>query len=295
MEKIKNIHLRKSQGFKFVIFLIVVLAVVQLWFLYSSYREIDVKIPDNLFTLPKPFPVSEITINSPYMPPESEVAESAQLSASTGNAFNEPPAEPETETAEDLALENNLDFSLSDIQKKIVFRLVELIEEDIEYGYKAYRETGYPNENVWISTDVISVVLRDVGYDIMELVYEDITAHKEDYPMDKTGRKDPAKNIDFRNVFILDKFFKRNALTLETEFILDKEDNDIQWQAGDIVFFEFENDNLGGFISSRLNEQGAPLIIMISKEFGKISEVDKLLEYNIVGHYRFPNPYEEDE
>jgi hypothetical protein len=39
------------------------------------------------------------------------------------------------------------------------------------------------------------------------------------------------------------------------------------------------------------NPEGVPLVIMISSELGKVSEVDKLLEYKIVGHYRYPNPY----
>jgi len=36
-----------------------------------------------------------------------------------------------------------------------------------------------------------------------------------------------------------------------------------------------------------------PLVIMISKDLGRVSEVDALLDYIIVGHYRYPNPYEE--
>ena len=71
----------------------------------------------------------------------------------------------------------------------------------------------------------------------------------------------------------------------------------IQWQPGDIVYFQFDPDDpykdYGGFISSRTNDQGVPLVIMLSKELVKISEVDKLMEYTVVGHFRYPNPYAE--
>jgi uncharacterized protein YijF (DUF1287 family) len=131
----------------------------------------------------------------------------------------------------------------------------------------------------------------------MELIYEDMTAHKEDYPMDIKKRKDPIKHIDFRDVFFQEQFFKRNALELDKQFIPDNRDNVIQWQPADILYFQFDPDNpyndLGGFISSRTNDNGVPLIIMISKELGRISEVDKLQEYKIVGHFRYPNPYDE--
>ena len=183
------------------------------------------------------------------------------------------------------------------MQKKIVLRLMALLEEDIQYGYKVYKETGYPNENIWISTDVIAMVLKDAGYDLMELINKDMVDHKEDYPLEIKNRKDPIKYIDFRDVFFQEQFFKRNALELEKKFIPGNKENMIQWQPGDIVYFQFDPENpyqdLGGFISSRNNDKGVPLVIMISKEFGRVLEVDKLQEYIIVGHFRYPNPYTE--
>ena len=118
--------------------------------------------------------------------------------------------------------------------------------------------------------------------------------HKEDYPMDIKGRKTAIKYIDSRDVFFQEKFFKRNALVLTTEYDIEDENRNLIWQPGDIVYFQFdENDpykDLGGFISPRANENGVPLVIMISSEFKKVSEVDRLLEYKIVGHFRYPQP-----
>jgi hypothetical protein len=142
------------------------------------------------------------------------------------------------------------------------------------------------------------MVLKDAGYDLMELINKDMVDHKEDYPLDIKNRKDPIKYIDFRDVFFQEQFFKRNALELEKKFIPDNKENMIQWQPGDIVYFQFDPEDpyqdLGGFISSKNNDNGAPLVIMISKEFGRVVEIDKLQEYIIVGHFRYPNPYAEE-
>ena len=98
-------------------------------------------------------------------------------------------------------------------------------------------------------------------------------------------------------MFFQEQFFKRNGLELEKKFIPGDKENMIQWQPGDIVYFQFDPENpyqdLGGFISSRNSDNGVPLVIMISKEFGRVVEVDKLQEYIIVGHFRYPNPYTE--
>ncbi|MBM3708950.1 MAG: DUF1287 domain-containing protein [Actinobacteria bacterium] len=299
MEKARKLQLRKSQSSKIIIFSVVILSVIQIWFLFSSYKEVITKIPADLFTSPRLFPESELIISSHYSPPEEE-----QASGQTNEEFlsSESILSETSETAAEYTAESTLEsseeFVLSDIQKKIVLRLMELLEEDITYGYKVYPETGYPTENIWVSTDVISVVYKDVGYDLMEIIHEDMKAHKEDYPMDIKRRSEPIKHIDFRDTYFQEKFFKRNALELDKQFVPDNKENKIQWQPGDIVYFQFDPDNpnldLGGFISSRTNDQGVPLVIMISKEFGKVSEVDKLLEYTIIGHYRYPNPYEEE-
>lgn len=301
MEKTKKIYARKSQGTKIIIFAVVVLAAVQVWFLYTNYKEVAIKLPEDLFASSKPFPVSELTINTPYIPPGEEGARVMENIPASTDGTTEDSSET-AESAEDTTAETAetpvQEFELSEVQKSIVLRLKELLEEDIQYGYEVYPESGYPPGNIWISTDVISTVLKDTGYDLMELINKDMTEHKEDYPLDIKKRDEAIKYIDFRDVFFQEQFFKRNALELDKQFIPGDADNNIQWQPGDIVYFQFDPDNpyqdLGGFISSRKNDQGVPLVIMISKEFGKISEVDKLMEYIVVGHYRYPNPYEEE-
>jgi len=300
MDKARKIYVRKSHGTKVIIFAVIVLAAVQGWFLYSSYKEVVTKMPKNLFESPRPFPLTELIANTPYIPSGQENIQATdntegpqETSEENLATVTETAGETETVVSETATPE----FELSEVQKKIVLRLMELLEEDIQYGYEVYPDSGYPPGNTWISTDVISVVLKDAGFDLMELVYKDMTEHKEDYPLDIKKRDEPIKYIDFRDVFFQEQFFKRNALELDKQFIPGDENNNIQWQPGDIVYFQFDPDNpyqdLGGFISSRKNDEGVPLVIMISKDLGRVSEIDTLLDYVVVGHFRYPNPYEE--
>ena len=171
---------------------------------------------------------------------------------------------------------------------------MKLPEEGIAYKYQAYPETGYPNEKNWISTDVISVVLNDCGYDLMELIFKDMTEHIDAYPMDKKGTTAPSKKSDFRVVYFQQKFFQRNALELPITFDAKDPANLLQWQPGDIVYFEIDAENpgkdVGGMISTHKSDKGIPLVIMITADLGKVTEVDALSTLKASGHFRYPYP-----
>ena len=284
-ERIRKKQYRKSVNYKYFIYIVGLIALLQLLTLRACYQEKIFKLPEKLFSSKIDFPISELTLDISYGESESRSIEDGDASV----------------TEEDSAIESDENQSaeiegqnLTDIQKKIVLKALELLDKDIKYGYEVFPDAGYPTSNVWISTDVISVTLRDCGYDLMELIYKDMSEHKEAYPMDIKGIKTPIKYIDFRVVFFQEKFFQRNALELTVEYDINDENKSLLWQEGDIVYFQFDENNpdkdLGGFISPRYNDEGVPLVIMISSEFGKVREVDKLLEYKIVGHYRYPPP-----
>ncbi len=288
-ERVRKKQFRKNINYKYFIYIVAIIALLQLLTLRDCYQEKIFKLPEKLFSSKIDFPISELTLDITYGEPESRFMEDS-------DAYM---------TEEDSAIESDENQSndieshnLSDIQKEIVLKALELLDEDIEYGYDVFPATGYPSSNVWISTDVISVTLRDCGYDLMDLIYEDMNEHKEAYPLDIRGRKTPIKYIDFRDVIFQEKFFERNATALPVEYDKENEDNNLLWQPGDIVYFQVDPDNqnqdLGGFIS-RYNNNGVPLVIMISKKLEKISEIeiDKLMEYKIVGHFRYP-PLEVD-
>ncbi len=273
-------------NYRYFIYAGIIIALLQFLALKTFYGEQEViKLPEKLFQSPVQYPMEELI-------PESGggAAGDGSRIIETGDA----PTASEEVPEEGSEGTGNGEALLTDIQKQIVLRLLELVEEDISYGYETYPETGYPPDDVWISTDVISMVLNDVGFDLMELIFRDMSENKQDYPMDIKGGRAPIKYIDFRDVFFQEQFFKRNALELPLEFDRDDPNNPVLWQPGDILYFQFDPDNpykdLGGFVSPRTNDEGIPLVIMISAELESVSEVDVLEEYTIVGHYRYPPP-----
>jgi len=239
-ERVRKKQFRKNINYKYFIYIVAIIALLQLLTLRACYQEKIFKLPEKLFSSKIDFPISELTLDITYGEPESRFMEDS-------DAYM---------TEEDSAIESDENQSndieshnLSDIQKEIVLKALELLDEDIEYGYDVFPATGYPSSNVWISTDVISVTLRDCGYDLMDLIYEDMNEHKEDYPMDIKDGKTATKYIDFRDVFFQEQFFKRNALTtLPVEYDKENEDNSFLWQPGDIVYFQFDENTVNKLI-----------------------------------------------
>ena len=298
-----NTRIRKSQRrrklrYDIIIVFFIILAGLQFWTLRSFYKELKVEIPQNLFKAFVSFPLSENIQGK-----ETEVSDfKSQNNGANGNS-SESEAANLLATTEEFsdATETNLyngsssdSFDLSDAQKKIILRLMKLPEEELEYQYQAYTETGYPDDKYWISTDVVSVVLNDCGYDLMELVFDDMNEHTDAYPMSLKGSSKPDKKADFRVVYFQQKFFQRNALELPTDFNPDDPANVLQWQPGDIVYFTIDEESPGkdvvGMLSNHSNPEGIPLVVMISKELGKVVETDALSELQVGSHFRYPYP-----
>ena len=140
--------------------------------------------------------------------------------------------------------------------------------------YKSrYYQTGYPNDGYGVCTDVVAYALKNAGYDLMELVAQDIENNPDGYDIDQ-----PDQNIDFRRVRNLKVYFAHTAIPLTTELTEPE-----QWQGGDIVIFESHI----GIISNRRNADGIPYVIHHNDPFQKTYEQDILQSReDIVGHYR---------
>lgn len=140
--------------------------------------------------------------------------------------------------------------------------------------YKSkYYETGYPNDEYGVCTDVVAFGLKNSGYDLMELINKDIKNNRDKYNIDVVD-----KNIDFRRVDNLKIYFDNNAISLTTNI------KDIDaWQGGDIVIFR----NHIGIVSNYRNKSGIPFILHHANPYQKYYEED-ILEYrdDIIGHYR---------
>ena len=159
-----------------------------------------------------------------------------------------------------------------DDQTDILNNVKDYIKKQPKYKSKYY-DTGYPNDKYGVCTDVVAFGLKGAGYDLMELVNEDIKNNKDLYNIDTID-----KNIDFRRVKNLKIYFGRNTISLTTNPKKIEE-----WQAGDIVIFKKHI----GIVSDKRNKRGVPFIIHHANPYQRYYEED-ILEYrnDIVGHYR---------
>ena len=98
-----------------------------------------------------------------------------------------------------------------DDQTDILNNVREYIKTKPKYKSKYYG-TGYPDDEYGVCTDVVANGLKGAGYDLMELVNEDVINNKEKYNIEIVD-----KNIDFRRVRNLDIYFKNNSISLTTD------------------------------------------------------------------------------
>lgn len=182
---------------------------------------------------------------------------------------------------------NNSDFNIEtyisnidkdndgiDDQTDILNNVKRYIKTKPKYQSKYYG-TGYPDDGYGVCTDVVAFGLKDAGYNLMELVNEDVINHKERYNIDTID-----KNIDFRRVKNLDVYFKNNHISLTTDLSKIEE-----WQGGDIIVFK---DHIG-IISDKRNKKGIPFLIHHANPMQLNYEEDILELYDknyIIGHYR---------
>ena len=140
--------------------------------------------------------------------------------------------------------------------------------------YKSqYYEGGYPDDGYGVCTDVVAAAMKSAGYDLRELVDNDVRTRPEAYDIQKRD-----SNIDYRRVDNLKVYFAKYALSLT----IDPKQID-QWQGGDIVVFAGHI----GMVSDHRNIRGVPYVIHHNSPFQRRYEEDILEKRNdIVGHYR---------
>lgn len=151
-----------------------------------------------------------------------------------------------------------------DDQTDILNNANNYIKTNPKYKSKYYN-TGYPNDEYGVCTDVVAFALKDAGYDLMVLVNEDIKNNKELYDIDAVD-----KNIDFRRVKNLKVYFDNNAISLTTDI------NEIEeWQGGDIVVFK----NISALYLTREIEKVYVLLFIMQTH---IKYIMKRIYWNIV-------------
>ena len=170
-----------------------------------------------------------------------------------------------------IEIGNDEDNDGIDDQLDILNGAIDYINTKPKYKSKYY-QNGYPDDGYGTCTDVVGFALKSAGYDLIELVNEDIQKYPDDYDIDVID-----KNIDFRRVKNLEIYFKHNAKALTTDIY-----DIVNWQGGDIVIF----DNHIGIVSDRRNREGIPYIIHHSGPWQRSYEEDILENYKVLGHYR---------
>jgi uncharacterized protein YijF (DUF1287 family) len=148
----------------------------------------------------------------------------------------------------------------------------------------AYYQGGYPPATEGVCTDLVWRAMRDAGYDLKVLVDKDIRENLSRYY--RVGGK-PDPNIDFRRVQNLIIFFRNYGKELTREIIPGDVDNLSQWQAGDIVTYDYPHEHIA-IVSNKRNNNGVPFILHNAGPTA--SETDQLQSWpsKITGHFRFP-------
>ena len=161
--------------------------------------------------------------------------------------------------------------------------------EEVKKGtvYDAsYRAISYPEGDVdpgrGACTDIIIRALRRAGYDLQQLIHEDMTENYHLYPR-LWGLSGPDPHIDHRRtqnqMVFLERFGEVLTLEVTGETLPD-------WRHGDLVYWLFpDGQQHTGVISDRANRRGIPLVI---HNAGVAREQDCLLRWEIIGHYRYP-------
>ena len=149
------------------------------------------------------------------------------------------------------------------------------IATDPHYKSKYYAG-GYPDDGLGVRTDVIWQAFRAAGYELKDLVDDDIAAAPEAYPFIPI----PDGNIDFRRVNTLDTFFRRHAQVLTCSF-----ENPEDWQPGDIVIFG-ERQHIA-ICSDRRNRDGIPFIIHHGNPIEDAVERNQIYRTEVTGHFRW--------
>lgn len=149
-----------------------------------------------------------------------------------------------------------------------------------------YTVISYPNGDVprehGACTDVVIRALRAAGYDLQQLIHEDMQRDFAAYPH-TWGLTHPDANIDHRRVPNQMLFFKRHGRSLTTTVA---PNTLAQWQPGDIVDWDIGRGKLHtGVISDTCNSAGVPFVIHNAYV---CVEQDCLTQWKIIGHFRYP-------
>lgn len=151
----------------------------------------------------------------------------------------------------------------------------------------AYYKIDYPMGDVpkgkGVCTDVVIRSYRALGIDLQKLVHEDMRRNFRIYPQ-LWGLKKPDTNIDHRRVPNLQRFFSRFGEEIAVPEDLTSADS---FKYGDVVAWRLPHGatHIGVVVPGPEGRREEKWIVH-NIGSGPRWE-DKLLEYQVIGHYRF--------
>lgn len=173
---------------------------------------------------------------------------------------------------------------IQDFGSQLSRAALSIMDNTIKYDGQ-YRSIPYPNGDVpaktGVCTDVIIRAYRKLGFDLQELVHQDMKSNFDKYPK-AWGERKPNTNIDHRRVLNLQVFFERKGKKLA----LTK--NPLDYQPGDLVTWK-----IGGKlphigivtnVKSRVDNNRYMIVHNVGR--GQVLE-DVLFAYDLVGHYQY--------
>ena len=151
----------------------------------------------------------------------------------------------------------------------------------------AYYQISYPGGDIptgkGSNTDVIVRSYRALGIDLQQLVHEDMKKNFRVYPQIWSAQK-PDPNIDHRRVENLQRFFSRNGTEIE---VPEQGANMKDFSWGDIVVWLLPSgESHIGIVVPGPDERRSEMWAVQNNGEGPKWE-DVLLEYQIIGHYRY--------
>ena len=159
-------------------------------------------------------------------------------------------------------------------------------------GESNYYNGGDPPPDIAICTDIIARAFKEAGFNLRELVNEDIVKNFNSYPLKQIwGQNVADPNIDYRRIQNMEIFFKRNANILLTNFDSSDPENLKTWLPGDVVFFDMNKDGHSdnvGILLDKTTRSGVLKVIYNYINPGYTVEKDILGKVKITGHYRYP-------
>ena len=150
----------------------------------------------------------------------------------------------------------------------------------------SYQRISYPGGDIPIDrgvcTDVIVRAYRSLGFDLQQLVHEDMRKHFNEYPSQRIwGHTRPDRNIDHRRVPKLSAYLMRHAISLSKNLEIDPA------RPGDILTWNLPGNLLHiGLVSDRKTPDGSRYLVIHNIGAGT-QEEDIISQFELTGHYRY--------